>query len=68
MRRLLFVILMFVAVEAGLAQNPNGSAVAPYKNPDLPVEQRVQDLSGPHDATGKSCHVERSQLDAERAQ
>ena len=46
MRRLLFVILMFVAVEAGLAQNPNGSAVAPYKNPDLPVEQRVQDLLG----------------------
>ncbi|MGB8581416.1 MAG: glycoside hydrolase family 3 N-terminal domain-containing protein [Candidatus Sulfotelmatobacter sp.] len=44
MRRLLFLILIFVVAETGMAQNPSGSAVAPYKNPNLPVEQRVQDL------------------------
>ncbi|MFZ1930758.1 MAG: glycoside hydrolase family 3 C-terminal domain-containing protein [Candidatus Sulfotelmatobacter sp.] len=44
MRRLLFLILIFVAAETGMAQNPTGSAAAPYKNPKLPVDQRVQDL------------------------
>ncbi len=44
MRRLLFLILIFVVAETGMAQNPNGSAPVPYKNPNLPVEQRVQDL------------------------
>jgi beta-glucosidase len=44
MRRLLLLVLIFVAAETGLAQSPGDSAAAPYKNPSLPVEQRVQDL------------------------
>ena len=44
MRRLLFLILIFILAENGIAQNTSGSAAAPYKNPNLPVEQRVQDL------------------------
>ncbi|MGB7601821.1 MAG: glycoside hydrolase family 3 C-terminal domain-containing protein [Candidatus Sulfotelmatobacter sp.] len=44
MRRLTVLILIFVAAQTGRAQNPNGSATSAYKNPNLPVEQRVQDL------------------------
>ena len=44
MRRLLLVILIFLAAETGMGQNPNDAAPAPYKNPNLPVEKRVQDL------------------------
>ena len=44
MRRLLLLVLIVVAAETGIAQKPNSSATAPYKNPNLPVEQRVQDL------------------------
>jgi beta-glucosidase len=44
MRRLLLLVLIFVAVETVIAQSPTKSAAAPYKDPSLPVEQRVQDL------------------------
>jgi beta-glucosidase len=44
MRRLLLLVLIFVAVETVIAQSPTNSAAAPYKDPSLPVEQRVQDL------------------------
>ena len=45
MRRLFLMMGLFVA-GLGLAQNQSSSVAAPYKNPDLPVEQRVQDLLG----------------------
>jgi beta-glucosidase len=46
MRRLpCLVSILFVAIVC-LAQNPSSSDVPPYKNPSLPVEQRVQDLLG----------------------
>jgi len=46
MRRLRYLgFILFVSV-VGLAQNQSGSDVPPYKNPRLPVEQRVQDLLG----------------------
>jgi beta-glucosidase len=46
MRRLLFLVLVLFPAVFGVAQNPGGSAMPPYKNPSLPVEQRVQDLLG----------------------
>src|SRR5579863_2471274 len=46
MRRVLCLVLVVLAAELGVAQNPNGSAIPPYKNPSLPVDQRVQDLLG----------------------
>ena len=46
MRRLLYPLLILLAVMQGVAQNQTGSGAAPYKNASLPVEQRVQDLLG----------------------
>ncbi|HEY2389780.1 MAG TPA: glycoside hydrolase family 3 C-terminal domain-containing protein [Candidatus Angelobacter sp.] len=46
MRRLLFSGWIFLVATLGLAQNHVGSDAPPYKNPALPVEQRVQDLLG----------------------
>ncbi len=51
MKRSLFVaLILFLFVSLlSFAQNQNASAVpldAPYKNPSLPVDQRVQDLLG----------------------
>ncbi len=46
MRRSLSLVLIFCAATLGLAQNQSGSEIPPYKNPNLPVEQRVQDLLG----------------------
>ena len=43
MRRLA-LLLIVVAAQIGMSQNPSGSATAPYRNPSLPVDQRVQDL------------------------
>src|SRR5689334_20349614 len=45
MRRFACLILVFLASVLGVAQTQN-PAEAPYKNPTLPVEQRVQDLLG----------------------
>jgi beta-glucosidase len=44
MTRLLSVVIIFLSTAVSFAQNPGGSDVPPYKNPGLPVEQRVQDL------------------------
>ena len=44
MRRLLCAVLIFFAAILSSAQNQSGSDIPPYKNPSLPVEQRVQDL------------------------
>jgi beta-glucosidase len=44
MRRLLSLILIFFPAIQGVAQSQSGSAIPPYKNPSVPVEQRVQDL------------------------
>ncbi len=44
MSRLLPSLLILLAVTPGIAQNP--AANAPYKNPNLPVDRRVQDLLG----------------------
>ncbi len=44
MRRLLCLGLICVPAVLNLAWAQSGSALPPYKNPDLPVEQRVQDL------------------------
>jgi len=46
MRRVLCLVLVVFAAELAIAQNPSGSDVAPYKNSNLPVDQRVQDLLG----------------------
>src|SRR5580693_9761832 len=46
MRRLPYLVSNFFAAIVCLAQNPSSSDVLPYKNPSLPVEQRVQDLLG----------------------
>jgi beta-glucosidase len=46
MRRLLFLVLILFPAVFSVAQNPGGSGMVPYKNPSLPVEQRVQDLLG----------------------
>jgi len=44
MRRLLCAVLIFFAAILSGAQNQSVSDIPPYKNPSLPVEQRVQDL------------------------
>ena len=46
MRRSLCLISILIVAIPGNAQNQSGSDVVPYKNPSLPVEQRVQDLLG----------------------
>jgi beta-glucosidase len=46
MRRLLCAVLIFFAAILSSAQNQSVSDIPPYKNPSLPVEQRVQDLLG----------------------
>ncbi|HYW40668.1 MAG TPA: glycoside hydrolase family 3 C-terminal domain-containing protein [Terriglobales bacterium] len=46
MRRLLCLVLIPFASILGVAQNQSDSAIPPYKNRSLPVEQRVQDLLG----------------------
>src|SRR5579863_10399686 len=46
MRRLPCLVSILFAAIACLAQNPTSSDIPPYKNPSLPVEQRVQDLLG----------------------
>jgi beta-glucosidase len=46
MRRLPYLVSIFFVAIVCLAQNPSSSDVLPYKNPSLPVEQRVQDLLG----------------------
>ena len=46
MRRLLYLALIFFPAVMGVAQNQSASSIPPYKNPSLPVEQRVQDLLG----------------------
>ena len=46
MKRSLSVAVVLLAAVLTFAQNPSGSDNAPYKNPSLPVEQRVQDLLG----------------------
>jgi len=44
MKRLLCTVLIFLAAILSSAQGQSGSDTPPYKNPSLPVEQRVQDL------------------------
>src|ERR1700687_2419911 len=46
MRRFRYLVFILVVSALGLAQNQPGSDVPPYKNPSLPVEQRVRDLLG----------------------
>jgi beta-glucosidase len=46
MTRLLSAAVILLAATLSFAQTPGGSDVPPYKNPGLPVEQRVQDLLG----------------------
>ncbi len=44
MRRFLCVVLISLPAAWCVAQNQTGSDLPPYRNPSLPVEQRVQDL------------------------
>ncbi|MGA8618302.1 MAG: glycoside hydrolase family 3 C-terminal domain-containing protein [Candidatus Sulfotelmatobacter sp.] len=44
MKRRLCLALICLAATLSIAQSPNRSEIPPYKNPHLPVEQRVQDL------------------------
>jgi len=46
MRRFLYLVLVLFAAALSIAQKQSSSAIPPYKNPSLPVEQRVQDLLG----------------------
>ena len=46
MRRFLCLVLILSAPALSIAQNASGSDIPPYKNPSLPVEQRVHDLLG----------------------
>jgi beta-glucosidase len=46
MRRLFCLVLICFAATLSIAQAQSGSEIPPYKNPSLPVEQRVQDLLG----------------------
>jgi hypothetical protein len=46
MRRFLCLVLILSAAVLSSAQNAGGAGIPPYKNPSLPVEQRVQDLLG----------------------
>jgi len=43
-RRSLCLVWILFATALGIAQNQSGSNLPPYKNPKVPVEQRVQDL------------------------
>jgi hypothetical protein len=45
MRRIACLVRLFLTT-FGFAQNQSSSDVQPYKNPSLPVEQRIQDLLG----------------------
>jgi hypothetical protein len=45
-RRSLCLVWILFATVFGIAQNQSGSDLPPYKNPSVPVEQRVQDLLG----------------------
>jgi beta-glucosidase len=46
MRRFLCLVLILSAPALSIAQKASGSDIALYKNPSLPVEQRVHDLLG----------------------
>jgi beta-glucosidase len=46
MRRFPCLVLILLANVLGFAQGQSSPGVLPYKNPALPVEQRVQDLLG----------------------
>lgn len=46
MKRFTGLALILLAVTSSIGQNQSGSDIPPYKNPSLPVEQRVQDLLG----------------------
>ena len=46
MRHSFCLLLILFAAIISHAQNQGNSDTAPYKNPSLPVEQRVQDLIG----------------------
>lgn len=46
MRRLLYLLLGLLAASLSFAQKQNNSDAPPYKDRNLPVEQRVQDLLG----------------------
>lgn len=45
-KRLLSLVLIVLAFRFSIAQNQSGSDLPPYKNPSVPVDQRVQDLLG----------------------
>jgi beta-glucosidase len=46
MKRFRCLALIFFTAALSIAQNQSSSDIPPYKNPKLPVEQRVQDLLG----------------------
>ncbi len=46
MKRLFCLVLVCFAAAQNVAQGQSGSEIPTYKNPNLPVEQRVQDLLG----------------------
>src|ERR1700674_6010 len=46
MKRLVYLTLIFFPALLGAAQDQGNAGNPPYKNPSLPVEQRVQDLLG----------------------
>src|SRR5579863_10239570 len=46
MKRLFCLVLICLASTLNLALGQSGSAVPPYKDSSVPVEQRVQDLLG----------------------
>ncbi len=46
MKRLFCLVFILFAALLSIAQSQSGSDIPAYKNPNLPVEQRVQDLLG----------------------
>jgi len=46
MKHFRYPVLILCAAILSIAQNQTSSDIPPYKNPSLPVEQRVQDLLG----------------------
>jgi len=46
MKHFHYLVLIVFAATSSIAQNHGSSGIPPYKNPHLPVEQRVQDLLG----------------------
>ncbi|HWY58879.1 MAG TPA: glycoside hydrolase family 3 C-terminal domain-containing protein [Terriglobales bacterium] len=46
MKHFHYLVLIVFAATSSIAQNQGSSGIPPYKNPHLPVEQRVQDLLG----------------------